>query len=101
MFIAKVVGMTWACQKVKNLDKKKLLIVQPYDFVTGKLYGTPQMAVDSKIDAGPDDIVLVLDEGNSARIILDDRHAPVRTVIAGIVDRVTSQGKNYNLNSIT
>jgi microcompartment protein CcmK/EutM len=30
----------------------------------------------------------VIDEGNSARQILDDPKAPVRTVVAGVVDRV-------------
>jgi microcompartment protein CcmK/EutM len=34
------------------------------------------------------DMVLVIDEGNAARKILGDSTAPVRTVIAAIVDRV-------------
>ena len=40
------------------------------------------------VQAGEGDIVLVLDEGNSSRMILADSMAAVRTVIVGIVDEV-------------
>jgi len=34
-----------------------------------------------------------MDEGNSARQILGDKTAPVRTIICGIVDTVFSKGQ--------
>ena len=43
------------------------------------------IAVDT-VDAGVGDRVLLIDEGNSARQIVDDPDAPLRTVIIGIVD---------------
>ncbi|MCL5773402.1 MAG: EutN/CcmL family microcompartment protein [Firmicutes bacterium] len=93
MFIAKVVGYTWATRKSPNLEGLKLLLVKPMDGMTGKLYGETTMAVDCKMGAGIGDIVLIMDEGNSARQILDDKGAPVRTIVAGIVDEVQSGGK--------
>ena len=40
------------------------------------------------IGAGKGETVLVLDEGNGARQILDDSNAPVRSIVVGIVDAV-------------
>jgi ethanolamine utilization protein EutN len=42
------------------------------------------------VDAGTGDPVLVLDEGNGARQIVASTDAPVRSVIVGIVDAVTT-----------
>ena len=43
------------------------------------------IAIDT-VDAGIGDRVLVLDEGNGARQILDDESAPVRSMVVGVVD---------------
>jgi ethanolamine utilization protein EutN len=40
------------------------------------------------IGAGQGETVLILDEGNGARQILDDSNAPVRSMVVGIVDAV-------------
>jgi microcompartment protein CcmK/EutM len=32
--------------------------------------------------------VLVIDEGNSARQVVKDKEAPLRSIIVGIVDRI-------------
>jgi ethanolamine utilization protein EutN len=55
--------------------------------------GTYLIAVDS-IDAGSGETVLVLDEGNSARQVVNDSTAPIRSVIIGIVDEVQLQSPN-------
>jgi len=89
MFIARVVGVTWATVKHKCLESLKLLLVRQIDGVTGKPSGKVMMAVDKKFDAGIGDVVLILDEGNGARQILEDSRAPVRTIVYGIVDEVT------------
>ena len=94
MFIAKVVGNLWATRKHESLRNTKLLIVQPIDGITKKPNGKPQLAVDKYIDAGIGNIVLVIDEGNSARQILDDPIAPVRTIIAGVIDEI-KVGEEY------
>ncbi|MCL5035509.1 MAG: EutN/CcmL family microcompartment protein [Chloroflexi bacterium] len=88
MFIARVVGNVWATRKHPSLENSKLLLVQPMDEITGKLKGKIQMAVDCKFNAGIGDVVLVMDEGSSARQIMKTDNAPIRTIIAGIVDQV-------------
>lgn len=93
MFIAEVVGNVWGTRKSPSLENKKLLLVRPVDPLTEKPLGDAMMAVDSGVGAGPGSIVLVLDEGGSARSVLKDEAAPVRTIIVGIVDSVISGGK--------
>lgn len=86
MILAKVIGTVTSTQKNKVLEGKKILMVRPVT-PEGKPAGKIFCAVDC-IQAGAGDRVLVLDEGNSARSILGDSRAPVRTVIVGIVDSV-------------
>ena len=94
MFIAKVVGNVWATRKHKALESTKLLLVRRMDGISGKFLDDDIMlAVDKFIDAGIGNTVLVMDEGNSARQILNDKTAPVRTIICGIVDTVFSKGQ--------
>ena len=54
----------------------------------GQESGGYLVAIDA-VDAGVGQIVLVIDEGNSARQVIDDPQAPVRSVIIGIVDDIT------------
>jgi ethanolamine utilization protein EutN len=90
MFLARVVGEVVATIKHGDLEQRKLLLVQrvsPADEPTGK----PAIAVD-EVDAGPGDLVLVLDEGNGAAQVLRRPRGAVRTVIVGVVDEVTGGG---------
>ncbi|MBI5597515.1 MAG: EutN/CcmL family microcompartment protein [Elusimicrobia bacterium] len=93
MFIAEVVGNVWGQYKHKSLDSKRLLLVRPIDPMTEKPTGEAMMAVEGGVGAGPGSIVLVIDEGTGARQILNDKAAPVRTVVCGIIDRVCMNGK--------
>ena len=94
MFVGEVVGNVWGVRKHPSLDGKRLLLVRPIDPSTEKPLGEAVMALDGGFGAGPGSVVLVVDEGSSARSILKDKDAPVRTVICGIVDRVTLRGKD-------
>jgi microcompartment protein CcmK/EutM len=67
---------------------KKMLIVEKEDFA-GKAGGY-LIAIDGGFGAGVGERVLVVDEGNSARQIVKDKDAPLRSIIIGIVDRVDS-----------
>lgn len=98
MFIAKVVGNLWATRKHKCLQGLKLLLICQIDPFTKKIISEPIMAVDKKIDAGLGNIVLVMDEGNSARQILENPCACVRTIICGIVDCVSSKSKTVKFH---
>lgn len=89
MFVAKVIGNVWATRKHKHLNGLKLLIVKPVDPKNNyKFVGESTVAVDRNMGAGVGDLVLVIDEGGSARKILGDNKAPVRTIVAGVIDIV-------------
>ncbi|MFH2203785.1 MAG: EutN/CcmL family microcompartment protein [Elusimicrobiota bacterium] len=93
MFVGEVVGNVWGQYKHPSLDGRVLLLVRPIHPVTEEPLGEAVMALDGGVGAGPGSVVLVIDEGGSARQILDDQGAPVRTVICGIIDTATMRGK--------
>lgn len=89
MFIAKVVGNVWSTVKHKSLNGLKLLLVRRMDGITGKYADEDIMlAVDKSMGAGVGNTVLIMDEGNSARQILNDKKAPIRTIICAVIDAV-------------
>ncbi len=85
MFIGKVVGNVWATRKHVQLENLKLLLVKPIS-KDGKFSGATTLAVDKNLGAGIGNTVLVVDEGGSAKKMLNDPKAPIRTIICGIVD---------------
>ena len=97
MFVGEVVGNVWGVRRHKSLQRQRLLLVRPIDPETEKPLGEAIMALDGGVDSGPGSIVLVVDEGGSARAILKDKDAPVRTVVCGVVDMVSVRGtlRNY------
>jgi microcompartment protein CcmK/EutM len=70
-------------------DGKKMLIVEKEDFA-GKPGGYV-IAIDSGVGAGVGERVLVIDEGNSARQVVKNKDAPLRSIIIGIVDRIDAE----------
>jgi microcompartment protein CcmK/EutM len=86
MFLARVVGEVVATIKHPDLERKKLLLVQRVTSADAPA-GKPVIAVDH-VDAGPGDLVLVLDEGNGASQVLRQPRGAIRTVIVGVVDEV-------------
>ena len=84
MILGKVIGSIVSTINHPFYDDRKLLVVDkchPDWTSTGKYV----ICVD-QASAGVGDQVLVLDEGNGARQILEDPTGPVRSVIVGIVD---------------
>jgi len=92
MIVAEVVGNVWGQYKHPSLDSRRLMLVRPIDPLTEEPLGEAVMAVDIGVGASPGSIVLVMDEGGSARQMLGDERAPVRTVICGIIDTVAMYG---------
>ncbi|MCB1147413.1 MAG: hypothetical protein KDK41_01690 [Leptospiraceae bacterium] len=72
--------------KHEVLSGEKIMMVQPVD-QKQKPMGSMFLALD-KVQCGVGDLVLVVDEGNSARLILDNAKAPQRAIILAIVDNV-------------
>jgi microcompartment protein CcmK/EutM len=93
MFIGEVVGNVWGTRKHPSLNGRRLLLVKPINPLTGEGIGDAVMALDGDVQSGPGSIVLVVDEGGSARSIIKDDAAPVRRVVCAIVDTVSSGGK--------
>jgi ethanolamine utilization protein EutN len=81
MILARVVGNVHCTLKHHALGGHRLLRVRPEDG------GAELVAVDT-VRAGPGDLVVVQNEGNAARQILDRTDIPTRQVIVGVVDQV-------------
>jgi len=90
MTLGRVIGTVVSTVKLKALSGHKILMVQPVD-PHGQDSGGVTLALDS-VQAGVGDTVLIIDEGNSARMIVGDSMAPIRTMVVGIVDQVTVGG---------
>ena len=54
---------------------------------TGEPVGDYLIAVDS-VGSGVGETVLIVDEGNSARQVVKDKEAPIRSIIIGIIDEI-------------
>lgn len=84
MTLCKVIGTIVATQKNEHLKDKKILIVQPID-LEGKFIGRDVLALDS-VDAGVGDTVLIIQEGQGAAQVFNNKKMPVHTVIVAVVD---------------
>ena len=91
MYIGQVAGTVVATIKHPMFDGHKLLLVERLD-LTDQVTASYDIAVDI-VQAGVGDRVLVMDEGSSARQILDvEPWGPVRAVIVGVVDDIDIPG---------
>jgi microcompartment protein CcmK/EutM len=86
MFLGRVVGTLASEINDVVYENRKILVVDRLN-PEGDPDGSYVLAVDA-VDAGIDQVVLFLDEGNGARQILGTPNGAVRTVIVGIVDEV-------------
>jgi len=87
MMLARVVATVVATEKHPHYRGRKILAVQPVG-PDGAPKGRSLLAVDG-VQAGIGDLVLVVDEGGSARAVIEDEAAvTIRTAVCGIVDRV-------------
>ncbi len=87
MYIGRVTGTVVSTIRHKLYTGHKLLLVARLD-----LDGTETGAYDIAIDqaqAGVGDVVVVLDEGSSARQLLRVNTGPARAVVVGVVDDIT------------
>ena len=93
MYIGEVVGNVWGTRKHPSLKGRRLLLVKPIDPLSGEARGDAIMALDGGVGSGPGSIVLVVDEGGSARAVIQDEAAPVRAVACAVVDSVVCRGQ--------
>ena len=89
MILGRVVGSITSTINHPIFDNRKLLIVDRIA-PDRRPSGGYLIAIDV-VDAGVGDTVLMIDEGNSARQVLDAPNAPTRSVIIGVVDEIQIQ----------
>ncbi len=88
MRLGKIIGTVVSDTKAKGYESRKILVVQPID-ADEKPVGTSFLAIDA-VQAGVGDLVLTIEEGNSARQVINDEDAlTVKTVVAAIVDEIS------------
>jgi ethanolamine utilization protein EutN len=88
MYIGRVSGTVVATIHQETFDRHKLLLVDKLN-LDGQATGYYDVAVDV-VQAGVGDVVLVLDEGNSARQIISmEPDGAIRAVIVGVVDEIS------------
>mgnify|MGYP001071921525 CR=1 FL=1 len=88
MILGKVIGNVVSTIVVEAYKSRKILVVQPVN-PDGNPSGKSFLAIDA-VQAGVGDIVLTLEEGNSARQIINEPDSgTVKHVVAAIVDAVT------------
>jgi len=90
MKIGRVAGTVVATICSPALEGRKLLFVDLLD-LKGNETGKDLIAVDA-VGAGAGETVLVLDEGNGARQVLEAPDAPIRAVIVGVIDQIEMSG---------
>lgn len=86
MKLGLVVGKVYSTVKNEVFDGARLLLFQPLGLDL-KPAGRVMVGVDT-VDAGEGDVVLLLQEGRSARDYLGRKKAATRTMIVAVVDRV-------------
>ena len=87
MLIGRVVGNLVATQKNEKLEGAKLLLVQPLD-LEGREKGATVLAIDTLVDAGVGDRVLLVQEGKAAQAVLGRGTAAVDAAVVGVIDAV-------------
>lgn len=88
MILGRIVGSVVSTIHHPVVEGAKLLVAERLD-ARGQPAGGYVIAFDA-IGAGKGETVLILDEGNGARQILDNDSAPVRSIVVGIVDDIES-----------
>ena len=87
MVLAKVIGTVTCTVKNRHYVGRRIMVVQPVD-AQGREQGKSMLAVDG-VQSGVGDLVVIFDEGGSARGILGcDDCVTIRTIIGAIVDKV-------------
>ncbi|MFX0212309.1 MAG: EutN/CcmL family microcompartment protein [Candidatus Hodarchaeota archaeon] len=95
MILARVTGTLVATIKTESHENYKILVVRSID-LKGNFVGDSFIALDSA-QAGIGDCVLIIQEGNSIRSIMNNENGAVDALIVGIVDFIETHGEQRDL----
>ena len=87
MFLGRVKGEVVSTIKHRSWNTRRALMVDRIG-PDGRETGGYVVAY-AAMDAGVGQTVLVLDEGNSARQVVGDTQAPIRSLVVGVVDDIS------------
>jgi len=90
LFIARVTKTVVCTIKCEKYFGRKLLVVEPLE-INGLRSAPESVVAIDFVQAGKGDIVLVQEDGSSARLLMQDDMAPARSAIIGIVDSVDTE----------
>ena len=88
MKLAKVIGNVVSTIKTASHHQLKLMVLVPVD-KKWQPNDTPFIAIDDA-QAGIGDTVLVLEEGGSARQLMENKAGAFDAIIIGVVDKIES-----------
>ncbi|NIP18040.1 MAG: hypothetical protein GWM87_07695 [Xanthomonadales bacterium] len=86
MILGRITGSVVSTIHHPIIDGKRMLLAERLD-ENCQPTGGYVIAMDA-IGAGQGETVIIIDEGNGSRQILQERNAPVRAMVVGIVDEV-------------
>ena len=86
MILGRITGSVVSTIHHPIVAGRKLLLAERLD-ANGKPAGGYLIAMDA-IGAGRGETVLILDEGNGARQVLENDSAPIRSIVVAIVDAI-------------
>ena len=95
MKLGRVAGTVVSTVSHPSYDGRRLLMCDLLD-AQGVATGGYLICVDA-VEAGPGEVVLILDEGNGARQVVGDTQAPIRAVVVGIVDELSVDGEQIDV----
>lgn len=86
MILGRIIGSVVSTIHHRIVENRKLLLAERLN-ERGGATGAYVIAIDA-VGAGYGETVLIIDEGNGARQVLEDDRAPIRAVVIGIVDEL-------------
>lgn len=87
MILCRVESAVVATVKNEHLKNYKILSVRPVQLDGQSTKGASFLAID-RVQAGEGDLVLVINEGSSVRLVFGDPKIPLTAFIAAIVDDI-------------
>jgi microcompartment protein CcmK/EutM len=101
MQLCRVIKSAVATVKNSRLGDCKILVCQPVDLDGTSPLGPSFLAWDRVVKAGAGELVLVVNEGSSARLVFGDRKIPLTAFVAAVVDALDlSEEKSLTGSSV-